>query len=219
MSDALPLDTVQVLYRDREMQLWGIPYKMRPGQQPRDLQDAHHDYVPPRYGHYGSKQTSIADWIWLGSPGWWGHYNKEQQEDIKDFLKMNREYVPQGPYEWSELPDENPIEVDAKITGTDLLLIAGGVVALGLVGYLIWAAQVDAAAAETGGVASPEANTSEQGQFVNTGNAPLGPASSTGGLDPALLTPLSPPSTYPLQPLPVLGKSGPPPIPGSYGQV
>jgi hypothetical protein len=142
------LDSVRVLYRDGNMQLWGIPYKMRPGQQPRDLERAHHDYVPPRYGYYGSKQISISDWIWLGSPGWWGGLSNRSIAETKDFLEEYREYVPRGPYEWSELPNgsRNPlIDYESKVavgnrnlSGAEATaLLAGAVLIAGVVAYLV----------------------------------------------------------------------------------
>jgi hypothetical protein len=76
---------------------------MRPGQQPGDLWRAHRDYVPPQYGHYGSKQVSIADWVYLGSPGWYAGLSEGRIEEIKAFLATCGDLVPEGPYEWSTL--------------------------------------------------------------------------------------------------------------------
>ena len=44
MSDLPDFTTIRVLYRDNNLTLWGIPYDMRPGQAPRDLQRAYADY-------------------------------------------------------------------------------------------------------------------------------------------------------------------------------
>jgi hypothetical protein len=84
------------------------------------------------------------------------------------YTKVGRRWVPTR---------ENPIEVDAKITGTDLLLIAGGVAAIGLVGYLIWVSQTDAAAAETPVSAT---GSGDQGTILGSGGSstPIGGAAS-----------------------------------------
>ena len=98
------LNKIKVLFRDpNTFALYGIPYKMRPGQAPGDLYRAHRDYVPPEYGTYGSKQININDWIWLGSPGWYGHLTTTEQVLIQAFLSTLGELVPHGPYEWCEV--------------------------------------------------------------------------------------------------------------------
>ena len=127
------------------------------------------------------------------------------------YTKVGRRWVPTR---------ENPIEVDAKITGTDLLLIAGGVAALGVVGYFLWVTMQDAAAAEgdgtaVGGNENVGANSS-QGQFVNV-SQPLGSAANTVGLYESQL-PVTP-SGYPLNPLPLIGKGPPPPLPGGLSPL
>lgn len=99
------LGVVKVLYRDRDLALWGIPYLMRPGQSPRDLKDAHDDWRPLPPGHYGGmKRPDLSDWIWLGSSGWFGSMTREQIQEVKTFLDENKELLPMNPYEWSELP-------------------------------------------------------------------------------------------------------------------
>ena len=98
------LNSIVVLYRQPDtLALWGIPYAMRPGQQPRDLFRAHRDYVPPPPGHYGRKQIDISDWIWLGSPGWWGTLSKEEQGEIEAFLRSHEGDIPQGPDKWRDI--------------------------------------------------------------------------------------------------------------------
>lgn len=81
------LDSIKTLYRQSDtLSLWGIPYKMRPGQQPRDIR--------PEYR---------TDWIWLGSPGWWYTMTRADRELVSGFLVKLGDLVPQGPNEWSEL--------------------------------------------------------------------------------------------------------------------
>lgn len=85
------LQTVRVLYRDANCQLWGIPYLMRRdvGQQPRDLQRA----------------GRTEGWIWLGSPGWWGHMTHAEQVETETFLARVKDQIPGNPFEWDELPE------------------------------------------------------------------------------------------------------------------
>jgi len=101
-----PLSSILVLYRDGNLQLWGIPYKMRPGQSPRDLQRAYEEWTQPRYGHYGAPRIKL-DWIWLGSPGWWGSMTPERRAEVEAFLAEHRDEIPMGFYEFSELEDAN----------------------------------------------------------------------------------------------------------------
>lgn len=80
------LATIRVLFRrDDSLELFGIPYEMRPGQSPRDLWRA----------------GRTDGWIWLGSPGWWGHLDSVAQHEIRTFLAENAADVPDGPFEWS----------------------------------------------------------------------------------------------------------------------
>jgi hypothetical protein len=112
----------------------------------------------------------------------------------------------------------NPIEVEAKITGTDLLLIAGGVVTLGVVGYFIWAAQANAAANASATVEGTDETTtdpftSQQGQFVNASGQSLGPVANTSGIDFSQLQPVTP--TAPAL-SPLLSRGQPPPLPTGF---
>lgn len=103
-STAERLQSIRVLYRESDsLSLWGIPYRMRPGQQPGDLKRAERSYVAPAYGHYGSKKIDLSDWIWLGTPGWWGHLSKADQSAIQAFLSQHADEIPRGPEEWTEL--------------------------------------------------------------------------------------------------------------------
>jgi len=118
------------------------------------------------------------------------------------YTKVGRRWVPTR---------DNPIEV----TGTDLLLLAGGVVALGVVGYFLWVTIQDAQAATAAGEGSaPEGVTSQQGQFVNVNGQPLGSGASTSGIDPSQLQPVTPTTPSPLSPL--LSRGAPPPLPAGF---
>lgn len=89
LNPGLALNTIKVLYRQPDtLALWGIPYEMRRGQQPRDLWERRGD-----------------SWIWLGSPGWYGSMSKSDQAAVKAFLDQHREAVPENPHEWSLLAD------------------------------------------------------------------------------------------------------------------
>lgn len=91
----MPLSTIRVLWRqpNGSMSLWGIPYPMRPGQAPRDLYERFDGPAP--------------DWIWLGSPGWWGAMTRERIEEVKAFLAPLREQglIPTGPGEWADIKE------------------------------------------------------------------------------------------------------------------
>ncbi len=83
------LDSIKVLFRrDDSLELFGVPYLMRPGQSPRDIF---------RAGNTRGK------WIWLGGPGWWGSMSKPEQALVKAFLVKHKDDVPTGPNEWSVL--------------------------------------------------------------------------------------------------------------------
>ncbi len=81
------LSDIVVLYLDRNFQLWGIPYSMRPhcGQTPRHLQDA----------------GNTKGWIWLGGSGWFGSMSATDQEQVREFLATQGSNVPGSPYEWA----------------------------------------------------------------------------------------------------------------------
>jgi len=98
------LKTIKVLFRTPDsFTLWGIPYDMCEGQQPRDLWKAHRDYVPPCPGWYGSKQIDLSDWVYLGEPGWFGSMTEAEVTAVKDFLTAHKDEVPGNPYEWCRL--------------------------------------------------------------------------------------------------------------------
>jgi hypothetical protein len=84
------LETIRVLYRDLNLSLWGLPYNLRPGQAPRNLQDA----------------GNTAGWIWLGSPGWFGGMTIAEMDEVREYLARHAVYVPGNAYEHSTLESE-----------------------------------------------------------------------------------------------------------------
>jgi hypothetical protein len=101
------LDTIQVLYREpNTLSLYGIPYRMRPGQTPSDLARAYreHGSLPP--GYYGSPRVNLSDWIYLGQPGWWGDIAPADQARITAWLEEIEPVVPRGPFEWTDLTED-----------------------------------------------------------------------------------------------------------------
>lgn len=81
------LDKIVVLWRQPDtLALWGIPYAMRDEcqQTPYDLWKSSRGegYGPtaPRY------RADLSDWIWLGSPGWWGGHLPESRIAIQVWL-------------------------------------------------------------------------------------------------------------------------------------
>ena len=108
LSPDLPgkLASIRVLWRQPDtLCLWGIPYDMRAdvGQTPNHLWRAREAHVPPKPGHIGSKQVDLSDWIWLGSPGWWGNKSRADIDAIKAWLALShvKQAIPSGPCEWS----------------------------------------------------------------------------------------------------------------------
>ena len=88
-----PLSSIRVLYRAPDsLTLWGIPYDLRPGQEPRKILE--------RFRQRGTAE----DWIYLGEPGWFGSLPAARVREIKEFLRTHKEYVPGNSYEWSPLP-------------------------------------------------------------------------------------------------------------------
>jgi hypothetical protein len=91
------LEGIRVLYRQPDtLSLWGIPYGMRPGQAPRDLWRGCVDRGKP---------TPPPDWVWLGSPGWYGYMSAPERAVVEAFVGqlLKKDDVPNGPGEWSEV--------------------------------------------------------------------------------------------------------------------
>lgn len=81
------LDTIRVLYTAPDtLSLWGIPYKMREGQNPKDIRE---DYR--------------GDWLWLGTPGWFGAMTSEEILLVRAFLDKFKADIPQNPHEWTKI--------------------------------------------------------------------------------------------------------------------
>lgn len=94
------LASIKVLWRQHNgpMALWGIPYFIQPGQTPPDLFDGH----------------NAKDWVWLGMPGWWGRYQKHEQEIIEKFLN-ELDVTPDSPGEFVTLGEESILK-EFKLT-------------------------------------------------------------------------------------------------------
>jgi len=109
------LATIQALYRAPDsLTLYGIPYKLREDQSPRNLAEMYRE-----------------DWIYLGEPGWYGNMSDAQQRMVEEWLAPHRRagVVPGGPHEWSYIgealaewdarfarrnPDDGKIEVEIR---------------------------------------------------------------------------------------------------------
>lgn len=95
------LARIRVLWRrhDGGMALYGIPYPMRPGQNPRHLWDA----------------GNTKDWIWLGQPGWWGSMPKSEITATVTFLAELPAAVPVSPGEWCDLKEWREFYAEYRI--------------------------------------------------------------------------------------------------------
>lgn len=98
------LKTVRVLWRQPDtLALWGVPYDMREGQSPYDLWKRE---VLLRGSNVPLPVWTLPDWIWLGSPGWWGPYVRggSERTAIEAFLAgLPEGAIPNGPCEWSRI--------------------------------------------------------------------------------------------------------------------
>lgn len=103
------LNSIRTLYRQPDtLALWGIPYDMRPGQNPRDLWNASRPDVllaraGGRLGAMMHAPGPLDDWIYLGCPGWWGSIEEADQKRIAAWLARHAELVPENPCEWSRV--------------------------------------------------------------------------------------------------------------------
>lgn len=94
------LNTIRVLYRQPDtMALYGIPYEMR-----RDVRQE------PRHLIAGNGGSIPGDWIWLGSPGWYGSMTADEVAAVKLWLLVIGE-TPDWPGEWLELAPAEPDRV------------------------------------------------------------------------------------------------------------
>jgi len=97
---------------------------------------------------------------------------------------------------------KNPIQV----TGTDLLLVAGGAAFIGLVGYWIWSSAQDSAAADGSTIGGNENPSTILGPGSPAG--PLGPVVPGQGNAPFDITTAPGPQAPPLPlPIPVVNPS------------
>ena len=64
----------------------GIPYEMRPGQQPRDI-------------------LGRDNWVWLGSPGWYGSMSADQRAIAVDFMNKYKNEMTWYEGAWIDLED------------------------------------------------------------------------------------------------------------------
>ena len=77
---------MKTLYRSNTgcMSLWGIPYKMKPGQGPKDL------------------IGNTENWTWLGSPGWYG---STKTKILGILSTIPDDAIPTHPGEWTDLTE------------------------------------------------------------------------------------------------------------------
>lgn len=108
------LRTIKVLFRQSDtMTLWGIPYNLRPGQQPADIlrgqrEREEKDTALSRSrlpANYPQLKNLTADWIYLGGPGWFGSMPAEKVKMVKAFIEHYdaTDDVPGGPNEWNKI--------------------------------------------------------------------------------------------------------------------
>jgi hypothetical protein len=81
---------------------------MREGQAPRDLWNSttYPDDSRTARGHYGYRIPAPGPregWVWLGSPGWWGSIDRDDQARVAVWLVHHP--APGGPSEWCRLAD------------------------------------------------------------------------------------------------------------------
>ena len=88
-QNATTFDDIKVLYNDPNMQLWGLPFEMRPYQAPRHFAD------------------NKEGWVWLGSPGWYGSMPQARIAETRAFLANCKsiDAIPTSPGEWSRIAD------------------------------------------------------------------------------------------------------------------
>lgn len=107
VTDAM-LASIRVLFRrDDSLCLYGIPYDMRPGQSPGDIWRASKAYRPRAsiYEMQAPHRDWTSDWIWLGSPGWFGSMSPEAIVRVKAWLaeRKAKDEIPGGPFEWNPI--------------------------------------------------------------------------------------------------------------------
>jgi len=121
LTDARDLDRVEIFFRaPYNLYLFGIPYRMREGQQPGDLWRAEDEWeerhgAPKPWGYGSPKPDILKGWLLIPEPGT-GTFDKlasEDQRRVRAFLARHRVAVPQNPSEWSELSHDSVERVRA----------------------------------------------------------------------------------------------------------
>ena len=101
--------TIRVLWRQPgTLALWGISYEMRAevGQSPYHLWRAREEHRPPPPGTYAAGPIDLSDWLYLGSPGWFGAHSTDDIAAIKIWLaSLPRDAIPMNPCEWTRLAE------------------------------------------------------------------------------------------------------------------
>lgn len=92
------------------MALWGITHTLRPGQSPGDLWRARKESIErwrePRPAQtVGVPEPLKLDWVWLGSPGWWGDMPDKLRAQIEAFTEKHSTLIPESPNEWTNLEE------------------------------------------------------------------------------------------------------------------
>lgn len=107
------IDGIRTVFRDASGgSLWGIPYTMNHeiNQSPRDIwngrtmPDPMHQ--PPTYiGYTVPDPGPQPDWVWLGTPGWFGSMSREEIDLVKAFIERlkSADELPGWPGEWLEV--------------------------------------------------------------------------------------------------------------------
>ncbi len=94
------LATIVGVYLDANFQLWGFPYRMRPGQQPRDITEG---------------PTGTRTFTWIKGTRWYGNRNRAEVEIIDRWVADVRATgcLPESPFEWCYL-DPDPVVEDVE---------------------------------------------------------------------------------------------------------
>ena len=68
---------------------WGIPYQMKPGQQPLDILEKYR-----------------GDWVYLGGAGWYGSMTEIHMTAAKAFVAQHRHKITAYEGSWIDLTEE-----------------------------------------------------------------------------------------------------------------
>ena len=117
------LRSIRVLFRAPDtLALYGIPYDMREGQSPGDLWRGRRQPIvyDQTYGRTEAAPGPREDWIWLGTPGWWGTMPKQEQKAVEAFLAEHKDSIPGGPYEWDRIEGDGDLGAGGEGRGSKL---------------------------------------------------------------------------------------------------